>query len=249
MKEIKTGNLKKFEFFVDNGGYSSIHKCFYDGLLYAYKEFDQKYILLNILEKIKTLGDLNVSGSILPEYLVIADDNSVITYLTKWSESYTLEKYYIQCIDNEKSNILISILNELKQNILILHNKGIIHGDIHSKNVLVNPDTNLVNIIDFDNCAYKNFNIDKTMCNIKAKKYINKYGVNRELDIFLFNCLTFRLINNLVDNSKIREYILNDKNEYFKENDDYKNICETLLLEAKKPTDKFLIDNYQKVLQ
>lgn len=130
-----------------------------------------------------------------------------------------------------------------------MHNQGIIHGDIHSKNILINPETNLVNIIDFDNCAYKGFNIDKDLCNKKTKKYINKYGVNNELDIFLFNCLTFRLINNLVDNSKISEYILKGENRYFKENDDYKNICDTLLLEAKEPTDKFLIDNYQKVLK
>ena len=164
-------------------------------------------------------------------------------------KSLTLAKYYQKYDSEENKNTTINLFKLLKNNILNLHNNGIIHGDIHSENVLINLETRVVGIIDFDACSYRNFNLNLEHCNKYTKKYVQKYGVIKELDIFLFNYLTYQIINNSVDYSEVNQLILEGYNKHFKENDDYKNICDTILLNAKKPTDKFLIDNYQKVIK
>ncbi len=206
-------------------------------------------MMLEFLPKIKTIGNLHIKGSILPAYLVSDNNLEIVFYLTEWGSDYTLNKYYKENMDDGNLNAIAIILNNLKHNILALHRNGIIHGDIHDDNVLVDSNTNTASIIDFDNCAYKNFKMNPDYCTWFASDYINKYGINKELDVFLFNYLTVMLMNKLADYYSTEEYIIHGENKYFKENDDYKNICDTLLLEAKKPSDKFLIDNYQKVLK
>lgn len=249
MKVIKKDDLKDFEYVNKKGFYSLVDKCSYCNITYAYKKFKNIGVLLEILPKIKKLGNLNINYSILPRYLVSNNNSEIEAYLTEWNFNYILKEYYAKNMNEGNISIIVNILNNLKQIILTLHKNGIIHGDIHDENIFVNPNTLLVSLIDFDNCAYKKFKMNPDYCTTIVKNYINRYGVNKELDIFLINYLTFNLINNLVGYYEVNNCIISKENEYFLENDDYKRICETLLLEAKKPTDKFLIDNFQKVLK
>lgn len=249
MKIIKKDDLENFEYVNKRGFYSKVYRCSYCGITYAYKQFDNIDLFLEISSKIKKLGDLNLNSSILPRYLISSNNSEIEAYLTEWSDDYILKEYYTKNMNEGNISIILNILNNLKQGILTLHKNGIIHGDIHDQNIFVNPNTLLVSIIDFDNCAYKNFKMNPDYCTIIVKNYINRYGINKELDIFLVNYLAFKLINNLAGYDEVNNCLINEENRYFLENDDYKNICETLLLEAKKPTDKFLIDNYQKVLK
>ena len=150
-------------------------------------------------------------------------------------------------IDEVRNEIKIEILKSIKENLLSLHQAKIIHGDIHFGNILVDIYNLSTYLIDFDNCAFKNFEINTNICSYYARKYINKYGVNEELDNFLFNRLTFEAINNLCF-EEVDDYILNGENKYFESNSIYDDICDTMLLNSDKPTDKFLIDCYQKNL-
>ncbi len=245
MKVVKKDELKNFEICNNSGYYSRIYKCSYNDRTYAYKDFRNASMMLEICPKIIKLGDFNIKGSILPEYLVVDNNYNPITYLSWWGYDYTLQEY----INEGNINTIVNILNNLKYNILALHKKGIIHGDIHDKNILVNPITCLASIIDFDNCACKRFKMNPEYCTWFAKFYISVYGINNGLDIYLFNYLTFQVMNNLINYTMVKENIIKGRNKYFLENDDYKDICDTMLLQAKKPTNKFLIDNYQKVLK
>ncbi len=229
MKEIEIAKLQNFEYSVDYGHFSKIHRCFLGGIAYAYKSFDNGYMFYIILEKIKALGDLNISGSILPEYLAIDNNHKPITYLTRWVEHYTLGKYYVEFINNENKDIMIGIIKTLKNHIINLHNHGIIHGDIHTGNIWVNLETLMPSIGDFDNSSYNNFEINKKWCSREAASYINRYGVNKELDIFLFNLLTFEIIIKL-EGLNVNEPFLEEFDRCFELNDDYKNICDTMVL-------------------
>lgn len=233
MKTIKKYDLTDFTYVHKKGFYSFVNKCSYFGITYAYKQFKNIGVLLEILPKIKKLGNLNINYSILPRYLVSNNSSEIEAYLTEWNANYILKEYYTKNMNEGNINLVVNILNNLKQVILTLHQNGIIHGDIHDENIFVNPNTLLVSLIDFDNCAYKKFKMNPDYCTIIVKNYINRYGVNKELDIFLINYLTFKLINNLAGYYEVNNCIINEENKYFKENDDYKNICETLLLEAK----------------
>ncbi len=128
--------------------------------------------MLEILPKIKKLGNLNINYSILPRYLVSNNSSEIEAYLTEWNANYILKEYYEKNMNEGNINLVVNILNNLKQVILTLHKNGIIHGDIHDENIFVNPNTLLVNIIDFDNCTYKKFKMNPDYCNIYAKNYI-----------------------------------------------------------------------------
>lgn len=242
MKQIFESELLKFEESLRVGSCADIFKCYYNGNIYAYKKFHVPDDLLNNLHRIKNLSQLKINGSLLPIYLV-SDKDNLTAYLTKWGSDASLD----QIIDNVKYDIKLEILKNLKNNLLELHNHNIIHGDIHFGNVLVDINNNSTHIIDFDNCAYDNFKINNNICSLVAQTYIKKYGINKELDIFLFNRLAFEIINNLGYN-EVDNYILNGSNYYFKSCKEYYEICDTMLLNRKKPTDKFLIDFLEKKL-
>ena len=127
---------------------------------------------------------------------------------------------------------------KLKENIKNMHENGIIHGDLHGGNILI--ENGIPIIIDFDNvtCSFNKTNIEDT--NDLAKEFILKYGVIKELDIHLFNILTFSIINDC-DLMLTRREILKNNFKYF-DNEKAKEICNRLFLDSDKPNNKFLID-------
>ena len=242
MQIIEEKELLNFVCYNFTDSNSTIFQCDYAGKLYAYKLFQNQDYLLDIIDKINLLGDLKIEGCLLPEYFVSSNGN-IRSYLTKWGGEYPL--YTI--IGEVRNEIKIEILKGIKENLLSLHKAKIIHGDIHFGNILVDIYNLSTYLIDFDNCAVNNFEINTNICSYYAREYIKKYGVNEGLDNFLFNRLTFEAINDLCF-EEVDNYILNGENKYFESNSIYNDICDTMLLNSNKPTDKFLIDCYQKKL-
>ena len=120
-----------------------------------------------------------------------------------------------------------------------MHENGIIHADLIGSNIMVS-NLGLPCIIDFDNASYQNH---KTciydVCDL-SQSFIKQYGVEKEMDIFLFNILTFAIINEC-EFYLCRRNIFNENFGYFN-NGDAKKICDSLFLEDKVPNKDFLID-------
>ncbi len=95
---------------------------------------------------------------------------------TELSELENLQQYIIKLIDN-------------------LHEKNILHGDLHSHNIVLNPDNMDVRIIDFgesrlidelddDDIEYFNKFLDPTLPFTTTKQIINYERTNWILDYF-----------------------------------------------------------------
>lgn len=246
MNLVKLDEIENLNSTIKHGTFGSIYKVLYNGKFYAYKKYYNDiyadFFNLSIIEKLKGLTNIKLYSSLLPKYLVIDNSNHQITYLTKWSNDISLDTV-IDDFDNSKK---IEILKNIKKNILLLHKYGIIHGDIHCANILVNPKTNKSFIIDFDNCQYQNFKLDIDCVNIEAEKFIKKYGVTKELDIYMFNRMTYEILNKL-SYTEINQHVIDNQDTFFYQNKDYYRICETMLLNSNVPANEFLIDNMQKI--
>lgn len=239
MKKLEKQSLELY--YQASGSYADIYKCLVDSDYFAYKELTQIDYFKKIIGKLYNIQSIFLTKSLLPIYMVY--DKNIkqnIGYLTKWSDYYTMDDLYLY----EKLNSLdtkLSILNSIKYCILELHSNGIIHGDIHMKNILVDINNFDAKLIDFDNCNYGKFRLDIEHANIIASKYIKKYGVNEGLDIYLLNHLTFELLRN-VEWNEMDKHI----NEYyadFKFDSSIKRIVDSLVLNVDKPVNEFLIDN------
>lgn len=227
-------NLNFFEEF--EGSYAIVKKCEYDDKIYAYKKFtDQKYLSKNI-SKIENLSTIDYDWGILPKFLIYDDKSSKIDgYLSDFCEyeKSTLLKY----IDNK-----VEMLLNIKENIKKMHNFGIIHGDLHFGNILIDPDNCNSKIIDFDNCEYKQYRIKRNYVSDYTMEYIKKYGVNKGLDIFLFNLITFSCLNQTSYFST--RFKINDKKYGVFDSEDAKKICDELLFVNDVFKEEYLIDVY-----
>lgn len=226
---------------IGKGMEGNIYSCHLDGKLKVYKELNN--MTKNKIEKIRFIAqmanpDLDKRVT-LPEDLVLV--NGVYTgYLMKYNigfEDIGRCSYY-------RRNILINALNYAKQSLQILHNDyKIIHGDIHPGNLSCSDILETSKFIDMDNCITNKFPIDYSSLNYKT--YAIKFGINKELDIYLFNLLTYfilyyvpwKLVYDSIRDRKFDEKLeVKDKEE--------KKLIKSLdiLHNDTKPDNNFLID-------
>lgn len=234
METIKLSsiNMNYLENFI--GSYSIVQKCEYSGKLYAYKRINNVKIFEKNINKLKKISKINLDCLITPKYLVYDDSvNELNAYLTDFVD-------YKACSELLTLDDKVERLYSIKKSIQSMHDIGIIHGDLHYGNVLIDSDSYTNKIIDFDNCAYKNYKINKIFASDYANCYIEKYGVNKGLDIFLFNLMTYSILNcSPYFQTRIR--ICNEKYGIFKTGDG-KKICNNLLLDKSNYDEKYLID-------
>ena len=116
---------------------------------------------------------------------------------------------------------------------------GVIHTDIRMENVLT--DGSMYFFSDFDNCNFKKYTTNIKYTSPFTKNYVNKYGFNKDLDIYLFNLMTYAILNG-VSMSKITDIIGKEKNYGIFNNNDSILVCKSLLLEDRVFNNDFLID-------
>lgn len=198
---------------------------------YAFKSFYENNKFST--KKFKLLESVNDYRIITPE-IIVKNKNKNKGYLTEFIEGTPLSNA------NLSFGKKIYYLQEVKKLIIKLHKKqNIIQGNLHGRNIIIDDEE--AYIIDFDNCKINNSKINKNKCLKDVEEYINKVGINKNLDIFTFNITTYSILYNCPFHL-VRKNIYQENYGYFN-NPTAKTICKSLLLENKKNlNNKFLID-------
>jgi len=231
MEKIDINDLELLSHF-NYGSNSEIYRCKFNDFEFIYKEYNDSndFLTCDFIDKIDLIKSIKLEFSKLP-ILLVCDKEKPKGFLLKELED----------IDYSFSNVStkINVLKKAKEAILELHKNNVIHGDIHISNVILSNKE--INLIDFDNSSYKEFIPKKDWYSDNAIKFINKYGLNKDLDIYLFNLLTFSLLNKefyfptMLYKIGCSCYGVFDNKEAIK-------ICRSLLLEDKVFNNGFLID-------
>ena len=170
-----------------------------DGIQYAYKEItsddDFKSFVQPRLEKVADFyGD---SSFVFPYKFVYKhpEDKLVSGYIMDYINGY--DKLDDLQINNEEKIRILSMARKLLDK---LHNDyKHVHTDSNPWNFVYNKNLDKVMLIDFDTCIdldKKNM-IDTSRLNTLSKIYCTNNACDEGIDIFLFNLLTFAILNNV----------------------------------------------------
>lgn len=227
METVDINDLK-FINKISIGGYANIYKVTVNENEYAFKLFDDNTTLTDdvFFDKMSELGDLKIKQSLFPLFIV-SKNNQKCGYLTKVVDSQDFSKLPLSTSIDKK----IALLKNAKEALTEIHKNNIVHCDVHYGNFLIDGAL----LIDFDNCHFDNYYMDSIFFSHDAKEFVSKHGVIRELDIYMFNLMTFNILNNTFD-----KYKLIHGNYGVFDFPDAKRICKSLVLQ--KNNSDYLID-------
>lgn len=225
--DIEIGN------YISSGSFGEVYECTFNGDSYAYKKFNNKEYLNGKIRKLDMISNIEKEYLIKPVFWV-NHEKQKNGYLSKLINGKDLE-----FTEEEDLKTKIIILKKCRDAIIDMNNIGIIHSDLSKSNIMIengNP-----KFIDFDNATFNNYYTKVKDANDFQMEYIKKYGINKELDIYTFNLLTYSIINNIeVPLSRIS--ILCNDYGLFSENMHAINICDSLFLDSDTLNTDFLID-------
>ena len=187
-------NSESFE-----GGFSDNYKCKFNNEEYMFKkyEYPDQMISKFFIDKMDEISKLSSILPYVPRYWVEIG-NEKIGYLTKIHDGKDLG------LSTNIGEIAV-LLKEAKEQLILMHDIGLIHGDIHYCNIMYSDES--TDFIDYDNSSYLNFNPDATKYSLNAFNFAKAFGISKELDVFLFNKMTFELINDLDGNREVEKNI------------------------------------------
>lgn len=229
MKTINYNELDIISYNCNEGTYSKIDKCIFNGEIYALKRFTNGKYLNGKRRKISELSSINDSHLITPKFWV-KNEEGKNQYLTKFCDGDPLEF--------EKNTNVVAKLKHAKNLIEKMHSYKIIHGDLNISNLLFSGDEPF--IIDFDNVSLNNSNVDISSLNDYSANYIKRLGINKGLDVYLFNLLTYAILNE-TDYYCVRSNVLAKKYGVFDFKDGIK-LCNLFSLEKGYSDGDYLID-------
>ena len=163
---------------------------------------------------------MNLKKSITPSLLV--KDHTLSGYLSRKAD-----KFDSSFVDDweEKYNILIQI----KEAMLELHSNKVIHTDIYSGNILKKAEDYF--LCDFYNATIGNNYPDLNFLSVLAYDFLEARGLSKDLDIYMFNNLTFQFLSdtgNTLDDTEATRAIIRKKYGIFTSREQRK-ICDSLL--------------------
>lgn len=221
-------NSESFE-----GGFSDNYKCKFNNEEYMFKKYEYPDQMISefFIDKMDEISKLSSILPYVPRYWVEIG-NEKIGYLTKIHDGKDLG------LSTNIGEIAV-LLKEAKEQLILMHDIGLIHGDIHYCNIMYSDES--TDFIDYDNSSYLNFNPDATKYSLNAFNFAKTFGISKELDVFLFNKMTFELINDLDGNREVEKNIRDKEYGIFTDKES-KKICRALILEG-NPSTEFLIDS------
>jgi len=241
LKEIHEAELELINM-IDYGSEGITYNVNYNGQLYPYKKLDNKKSIPNKIEKLKLFNKIQIPSNIhivKPKAIVYNEDYN--GYLMDYIDNLSLDN-----LININIKKKINILKKIKETIIFLNNNNIIHGDLKCNNFLydgLNPI-----LIDIDNMWINDYLYD--LENYFIKEYIKNCGkVDKNLDKFEFNLLTYCFINKITYFKKYKEKIqenIDTKNYNFFQNQSSKDIINHLINFNDTYQDDYLIDTLTK---
>lgn len=203
-----TGNLTIYRY-IDSGAVSNVYECDYKEAYFAYKMIvNAKYARL-IDKNINNLCEFYGDSDMLFPYKIIYDriskevlEGYIMDYLYKY-------KKLSKITEEDKIKILLRARDLIEK----LHNKyNYVHTDIAPHNFMYNKDLDKIVLIDFDgaiNLKDKEY-FDLGFYNMYTADYIEQRGVDKDLDVFLFNLCCYSVLKDINYND-VLNYILNKK--------------------------------------
>lgn len=158
-------------------------------------------------DKLKLLQALkNIPNTMLPKELVYNKDNHLIGFTMNFVEdSITLEAYFRKIITRQITPCRIDLINICLNLISItkkLHKEAVFVGDWNLKNILINPKSLEVNIIDTDSFQIGEFPcpvgatgfLDPDFINITKGQKIDSFFRNEANEVFSFCIILFQIL-------------------------------------------------------
>ncbi len=192
------GYLTKYDE-IGYGANSYIYYADYKDSVCACKEFiDEKYVELikDKMYKLKEKYEV-ASSNVFPfEFLYKKpSDENFVAYITDYMYNYSS----LNSFQNLSFEQKINILKKCRERIENIHKYyNIIHCDIYPENILYNEQEDKECLIDFDtyiDLKTKQGYMPNNM-NELADKYIRSHGIDKDVDIFLFNLCCYTFLNN-----------------------------------------------------
>ena len=198
METVDYNGLENVSFSV-YGSDSFIYECDFLGKKYAFKLYEEPEAIFNpdFERKMDILKSMKLSRSVLPSYIVL-DKGHKVGFLTEFLKDGGTYKI-------EKPTLVYKSLLSAKDAILELHDNDVVHCDIHSGNFLTRNGPPLLHDFDISQIlSYQKSGFNMDNCSYAAYKFVSKNGVVKNLDIFLFNLLTFCELNGYFRNKSLR---------------------------------------------
>ncbi len=245
MEEYKTylGRIEKYSN-LGYGSFSDVFMCDFDGSLFAYKEYNSLEHVKLIKDKMHKLTEFFRTNESLnfPYKLVYKNPNDELFIGLILDYLYQYRKLDTKKIDKDK---MINILKRVRNLIEIIHKEyNLIHGDLHSENILYNIETDKISIIDFDSSFDINtkFGYNKDIINELNLNYINKMGIDEGIDTYLFNLNTYNILCDY-NGQNNKSTLQNINNSYYPNlNNKVISILDTYKNYSKKLSKDYIID-------
>lgn len=186
IKEIKIGDM------IGIGAHSIVYSCMIGKDKYALKLLNYAYPK-SVIDNIYEMTDKYFCDSyIIPICIVENNAGDFLGYIMKYNKSLKPSSE----IKEKKDKI--SFLKNARNIIDVLHNDyKIIHGDLVDENMLYNKRTKKAYLIDFDASLKLGQGYEYTqLVRIFLQNYLKYYKVDNNMDTYLFNLTTLKLLGN-----------------------------------------------------
>lgn len=192
--------------YLGGGAYSDVYSCDYWEQYFAYKKINDsryaQYIDKNINELTNFYGD---NDFLFPYKTIYKSPKD--NYL----DGYVLESLYKYEELTKLKEDKIKILMKSRELLEKFHNKyNYVHTDISPWNYLYNQAEDKLLLIDFDSAINlkDKGNINLDFINMYAADYIEKQGIDKDIDIYLFNIMTYAILNDIDYNSCLKSIFI-----------------------------------------